>query len=95
MEINDAINKEFGNSSFVILVDELRDTSTKEQMTIVLRYVVLRGRVIEWFLGDLLTTEEKDEVNSSALHIMVHLFFFIEVITNKNYHSLKFFTYRT
>lgn len=36
---------------FGILVDESRDISIKEKMTIVLRYVDKRGIVIEWFLG--------------------------------------------
>lgn len=48
MEINNAILKEFGNSCFAILA---HDSSTKEQMAIVLRYVEKQARVIEHFLG--------------------------------------------
>lgn len=41
----------FRNQGFAILVDESWDMSYKEQMTIVLRYVDTRGRVVEHFLG--------------------------------------------
>ena len=51
VETTNAIVREIGNSLFSILVDEARDTSIKEQMTIVLRYVNKRGEVIEHFLG--------------------------------------------
>ena len=47
----DAILKDLGESSFVILVDESHDISVKEQLTIVLRYVDKWGHVIERFLG--------------------------------------------
>jgi hypothetical protein len=47
----DAILKDLGESSFAILVDESRDISVKEQLTIVLRYVDKWGHVIERFLG--------------------------------------------
>ncbi|XP_077252690.1 uncharacterized protein LOC143892109 [Tasmannia lanceolata] len=40
-----------GDALFSILVDESRVISMKEQVVIVLRYVDLRGRVIECFLG--------------------------------------------
>jgi hypothetical protein len=43
--------KDLGDSSFAILVDEARDISVKEQLTIVLRYVDKKGHVIERFLG--------------------------------------------
>jgi hypothetical protein len=46
-----AILKDLGESSFVILVDESHDISVKEQLTIILRYVDKRGHVIEHFLG--------------------------------------------
>lgn len=45
-------------------------------------------------IKDPLIIEEKDEVNSSTLHIMVGLFLFIEIIITKKYHSLKCFTQR-
>jgi hypothetical protein len=50
-ETLDAILKDLGDSSFAILVDEARDISVKEQLTIVLRYVDKKGHVIERFLG--------------------------------------------
>jgi hypothetical protein len=50
-ETLDAILKDLGDSSYVILVDEARDISVKEQLAIVLRYVDKKGHVIERFLG--------------------------------------------
>ena len=50
-ETLDVILKDLGNLSFVILVDESRDVSVKEQLAIILRYVDKRGHVIERFLG--------------------------------------------
>jgi hypothetical protein len=47
----DAILKDLGDSSFTILVDESRDMSIKEQLTIILYYVNKRGHVIEHFLS--------------------------------------------
>jgi hypothetical protein len=47
----DAILKDLAESSFAILVDESRDISVKEQLTIVLCYVDKRSHVIERFLG--------------------------------------------
>ncbi|XP_022870196.1 zinc finger MYM-type protein 1-like [Olea europaea var. sylvestris] len=46
-----AIINEIGDSLFSILVDEARDNSMKEQMTIVLRFVDKSGQVKERFLG--------------------------------------------
>lgn len=40
-----------GESLFSILVDEARDNSVKEQMTVVLRFVDKSGQVKERFLG--------------------------------------------
>ncbi|XP_058726984.1 uncharacterized protein LOC131598392 [Vicia villosa] len=45
--IVDSVRDDF----FSILIDESRDTSTKEQMSVVLRYVDKKGSVIERFLG--------------------------------------------
>jgi hypothetical protein len=50
-ETLDALLKDLGNLSFAILIDESRDISIKEQLTIVLRYVDKRGHVIKRFLG--------------------------------------------
>ncbi|KAL4620382.1 hypothetical protein ACB092_06G150000 [Castanea dentata] len=46
-----AIIKDIGDSLFVIIVDESRDMSTKEQMAIALRYVEKLGHVNKHFLG--------------------------------------------
>ena len=45
------IIKDLGNSLFSILIDESRDISIKEQMTVVLRYVDNNGHIMERFLG--------------------------------------------
>ncbi|XP_052182037.1 uncharacterized protein LOC127794821 [Diospyros lotus] len=50
-ETINAIIKDIGDSFFSILVDESRDVSTKEQMSIVLRYVNNSGQVNERFIG--------------------------------------------
>ncbi|GAV85194.1 LOW QUALITY PROTEIN: DUF4371 domain-containing protein, partial [Cephalotus follicularis] len=47
-EIREAIISEIGDGLFSILIDEFRDVSVKEQMTIVLRYVDDKGCVIEF-----------------------------------------------
>ena len=46
-----AIIKEIGDGFYSLMVDESRDNSVKEQMAVVLRYVNIRGHVIERFLG--------------------------------------------
>ena len=46
-----AIIKDLDNGFFSILVDESRDISVKEQMTLVLRYVNKKWIIIERFLG--------------------------------------------
>ncbi|XP_022874191.1 uncharacterized protein LOC111393022 [Olea europaea var. sylvestris] len=51
VETTRAIINEIGDSLFSILVDEARDNSMKEQMTVVLRFVDKSGRVKERFLG--------------------------------------------
>ncbi|XP_052176606.1 uncharacterized protein LOC127790915 [Diospyros lotus] len=48
--INVIINK-IGDGLFSILVDESRDISVKEQMSIILRYVNKKGCVVERFVG--------------------------------------------
>ena len=50
-ETSKAIIKDLNNGFFSILVDESRDNSVKEQMTLVLRYVNKKGIIIERFLG--------------------------------------------
>ncbi|XP_042404883.1 zinc finger MYM-type protein 1-like [Zingiber officinale] len=50
-EIINVIIKDIGNSLFSVLVDESRDVSMKEQMSVVLRYVDSSGHVNERFIG--------------------------------------------
>ncbi|XP_034917809.1 uncharacterized protein [Populus alba] len=50
-EITNVIIKDLGESLFSILIDESRDISIKEQMTVVIRYVDNNGHIIERFLG--------------------------------------------
>ena len=50
-ETSKAIIKDLDNGFFSILVDESRDISVKEQMTIVLCYVNKKWIIIEQFLG--------------------------------------------
>ena len=50
-ETSKAIIKDLDNEFFSILVDESRDISLKEQMSLVLRYVNKKGTIIERFLG--------------------------------------------
>uniref|UniRef100_A0A5B7B014 Putative zinc finger MYM-type protein 1-like n=1 Tax=Davidia involucrata TaxID=16924 RepID=A0A5B7B014_DAVIN len=50
-ETTNAIIEDLGDDLFAILVDESCDVSSKEQMTVVLRYVDKRGIVLERFLG--------------------------------------------
>ncbi|KAI5337752.1 hypothetical protein L3X38_017023 [Prunus dulcis] len=49
-EVINEIIRDIGDSLFAIFVDESCDMSSKEQMTIVLRYVD-KGHVIESFVG--------------------------------------------
>uniref|UniRef100_A0A2N9I441 DUF4371 domain-containing protein n=1 Tax=Fagus sylvatica TaxID=28930 RepID=A0A2N9I441_FAGSY len=49
-ETTNAIIKDLDNGFFSVLVDESRDTSIKEQMAVVLRYVDKKGNVTERFL---------------------------------------------
>ena len=50
-ETSKAIIKDLDNEFFLILVDESHDISVKEQMALVLRYVIKKGIIIERFLG--------------------------------------------
>ncbi|XP_028954819.2 uncharacterized protein [Malus domestica] len=51
IETIDAITKDMEGAFFSLLVDGSRDSSTKEQMAVVLRYVNKKGETIEKFLG--------------------------------------------
>ncbi|XP_042423505.1 uncharacterized protein LOC122011146 [Zingiber officinale] len=46
-----SILEDLGDELFTILVDEARDVSVKEQMTVALRFVDERGNIVERFLG--------------------------------------------
>lgn len=50
-ETLDVIMRDIGDRLFSILVDESRDVSVKEQMSVVLRYVNQKGQVTERFIG--------------------------------------------
>ena len=41
------IIRELGDALFSVLIDEARDVSTKEQMAVAIRYVDIKGHVIE------------------------------------------------
>lgn len=45
--ITKAIKEEMGDCLFTIIVDESRDTSIKEQMALVVRFVNTKGEIIE------------------------------------------------
>ncbi|XP_030923045.1 zinc finger MYM-type protein 1-like [Quercus lobata] len=50
-KVKKAIREEIGDAKFCIMVDEARDESMKEQMTMVFRYVDTKGFVKERFFG--------------------------------------------
>ncbi|KAL4637625.1 hypothetical protein ACB092_03G090500 [Castanea dentata] len=50
-ETSKVIIKDLDNGFFSILVNESRDISVKEQMTLILRYVNKKEIIVEWFLG--------------------------------------------
>ena len=51
VETVNTIIEDIGDSLFFILIDESCDISTKEWMTVVLRYVNKKGQVIDHFIG--------------------------------------------
>ncbi|CAN6692183.1 unnamed protein product [Malus baccata var. baccata] len=51
IETINAITKDMEGTFFSLLVDRLRDASTKEQMAVVLSYMNKKGEAIEKFLG--------------------------------------------
>ncbi len=64
---------EIGNKNFSILVDESRDCSVKEQMSIVLRFVTDQGKAIERFVGIVHVT---DTYTKCLKHAIYDFFFF-------------------
>ncbi|KAH9752532.1 hypothetical protein KPL71_014733 [Citrus sinensis] len=51
IETTNAIFRDVGDALFYVLIDESRDASMKEQMSVVLRYVDKNEFVIERFIG--------------------------------------------
>ena len=56
-ETRKLILNEIGNKKFALLIDESRDCSVKEQMSIVLRFVNEKREVMERFVGVLHVTD--------------------------------------
>ncbi|KAL6497107.1 hypothetical protein OROGR_029036 [Orobanche gracilis] len=50
-ETTKSIVADIGDQFFALLIDEARDSSVKEQMAVILRYVNNKGEVLEQFLG--------------------------------------------
>ena len=66
-KIRNKIREEVGDKKFCILVDEARDSSNKEQMAIILRFVDCKGLVTERFFDivnvpDTTSQTLKDEI---------------------------------
>ncbi|CAN6553257.1 unnamed protein product [Malus baccata var. baccata] len=71
IETINAITKDMEGESFSLLVDGSRDSSTKEQMAVVLRYVNKKGEAIEKFLG----VQHVSSTTSSLLEEAIERFF--------------------
>ncbi|XP_050142170.1 uncharacterized protein LOC126618119 [Malus sylvestris] len=71
IETIDAITKDMEGAFFSLLVDGSRDSSTKEQMAVVLRYVNKKGEAIEKFLG----VQHVTSTTSSSLEEAIERFF--------------------
>ncbi|CAN6718354.1 unnamed protein product [Malus baccata var. baccata] len=71
LETLDAIMDDLKDRFFLILVDEARDVSVKEQMAMVLRYVDDNGHVIERFVG----IQHVTNITSSSLKDVIGTFF--------------------
>ncbi|XP_062180364.1 uncharacterized protein LOC133884813 [Phragmites australis] len=66
-DITKEIKKEIGDGYFSILIDESRDISIKEQMTVIVRFVNKKGKVMERFLGLKHVTETTSDALKGAL----------------------------
>ncbi|CAN6694897.1 unnamed protein product [Malus baccata var. baccata] len=76
-----AIMKEVKESKFFsIMVDESRDISTKEQMTVILRYADNKGQVIERFVG----VQHVTETTSSKLKVSIDEFLKLHDLSYSN-----------
>ncbi|XP_070677893.1 uncharacterized protein [Malus domestica] len=71
IETIDAITKDMEGAFFSLLVDGSRDSSTKEQMAVVLRYVNKKGEAIEKFLG----VQHVTSITNSSLEEAIERFF--------------------
>ncbi|XP_050124090.1 uncharacterized protein LOC126601424 [Malus sylvestris] len=71
IETINAITKDMEGEFFSLLVDGSRDSSTKEQMAVVLRYVNKKGEAIEKFLG----VQHVFSTTSSSLEEAIERFF--------------------
>ncbi|XP_020415433.1 zinc finger MYM-type protein 1-like [Prunus persica] len=71
LETLDAIMDGLKDKFFSILMDEARDVSVKEQMTMVLRYMDNKGHVIERFVG----IQHVTDTTSSSLKDAIDTFF--------------------
>nr|XP_028957601.1 zinc finger MYM-type protein 1-like [Malus domestica] len=82
IETVDAITKDMEGEFFSLLVDGARDSSTKEQMIVVLRYVNKKGEAIEKFLG----VQHVSSTTSSSLEGAIEKLF---ATTNLNMSKLQ------
>jgi len=70
-EITNVIIKDLGDSLFSILIDESRDISIKEQMTVVIRYVDNNEHIIKCFFG----IQHVSDTTASLLKIAIEACF--------------------
>ncbi|CAN6689609.1 unnamed protein product [Malus baccata var. baccata] len=82
IETINAITKDMEGESFSLLADGSHDSSTKEQMAVVLRYVNKKGEAIEKFLG----VQHVSSTTSSLLEEAIERFF---AITNLSMSKLR------
>ena len=61
-KVQDKIHEDIGDSKFCIIVDEARDESKREQMTIILRFVDKDGFIQERFF-DLVHIKDTSALN--------------------------------
>nr|XP_023870530.1 E3 SUMO-protein ligase KIAA1586-like [Quercus suber] len=76
--VRNAIREEIGNAKFCILVDEARDESKREQMTIILRFVDKEGFIKERFfhvvhVRDTTALTLKNEICAVLSHYNLHI----------------------
>ena len=71
--VQSSIRHEIGDARFYLIVDEARDESRREQMTLVIRFVDKSGFIREWFLDivhvkDTTASTLKEEVSFVLSH---------------------------